>query len=119
MWVLAAARSSSPTLFYAIRHTAALWELDPATNRIVGKPVRLNGPIALTADGTNVWVADGQGYKRPNDDATTTHARTQVAQLIADVSATTPSAAGSRVISPVEALLLVAPCSSAVAGSAV
>ena len=62
VWVLAAARSSSATLFYAIKHTAALWQVDPATNRIVGKPVQLNGPIALTADGTNVWVADGQGY---------------------------------------------------------
>ena len=58
VWVLAAPRSSSATVFYAIRRTAALWEVDPATNRIVGKPVQLNGPIALTADGTSLWVAD-------------------------------------------------------------
>ena len=58
VWVLAAARSSSPTLFYAIKHTAALWRVDPTTNRIIGKPVRLDGQTAFTVSATSVWLAD-------------------------------------------------------------
>jgi DNA-binding beta-propeller fold protein YncE len=60
VWVLAAPRSSSPTLFYPIKHTAALWEVDPNSNRIIGKPIRLDAlqPIAVTAADRNVWVAD-------------------------------------------------------------
>ena len=60
VWVLAYPRSSSPTLFYPIKHTAALWEVDPKSNRIIGKPIRLDAlqPIAVTATQRNVWVAD-------------------------------------------------------------
>jgi DNA-binding beta-propeller fold protein YncE len=60
VWVLASPRSRSPTLFYPIKHTGALWEVDPRSNRIVGKPMRLDasGPIAVTAAGPSVWVAD-------------------------------------------------------------
>jgi streptogramin lyase len=57
VWVLAAPRSSSPTLFYAIKHTAALWEVDPNKNRIIAKPIRLNGQTAVTASDKSVWVA--------------------------------------------------------------
>jgi DNA-binding beta-propeller fold protein YncE len=60
VWVLAAPKSSSPTLFYPIKHTAALWEIDPATNAIVGRAVRLDAlqPIALAVGEAAVWVAD-------------------------------------------------------------
>jgi streptogramin lyase len=60
VWVLAAPRSSSPTLFYPIKHTAALWEVSPGSNRIIAKPVRLASqqPVAVTASHENVWVAD-------------------------------------------------------------
>ncbi len=60
VWVLAAPRSSSAALFYAIKHTAALWEVDPTSNRIVGKSLRLDAlqPIAIAADKRNVWLAD-------------------------------------------------------------
>jgi streptogramin lyase len=60
VWVLASPRSSSPTLFYPVKHTAALWEIDPMNNRIVGRPLRLDAlqPIALAVGGRAVWVAD-------------------------------------------------------------
>ncbi|MBI3647788.1 MAG: hypothetical protein HY240_03395 [Actinobacteria bacterium] len=60
VWVLASPRSSSPTLFYPIKHTATLWEVDPNTNRIVGRPIRLDAlqPIAITAGDGGVWIAD-------------------------------------------------------------
>lgn len=60
VWVLSAPRSRSRTLFYPIKGTAALWEVNPRTNRIVGKPVKLNAlqPTALAATAHNVWVAD-------------------------------------------------------------
>ena len=60
VWVLASAKSSSPTLFYPVKSTAALWEIDPMNNRIVGRPVRLAAlqPLALAVGGQAVWVAD-------------------------------------------------------------
>ena len=60
VWALSAPRSRSPTLFCPIKGTAALWEIDPRTNRIVGKPVKLGAlePIALEATVRDVWVAD-------------------------------------------------------------
>ncbi len=42
VWVLASPESSNPTLFYPIEHTAALWEIDPSTNQVVGSPVYLD-----------------------------------------------------------------------------
>src|SRR6266545_4411319 len=61
--VLASPRSSSPTLFYPIKHTTALWEVDPDTNRIVGKGSRLDAlqPIAIAANSESVWIADYDG----------------------------------------------------------
>jgi streptogramin lyase len=60
VWVLASAKSSSPTLFYPVKNTAALWEIDPVNNRIVGRPFRLAAlqPLALAVGGRAVWVAD-------------------------------------------------------------
>jgi hypothetical protein len=60
VWVLASPKSSSPTLFYPVKHTAALWAIDPMSNRIVGGPIRLDGlqPIALAVGGRALWVAD-------------------------------------------------------------
>jgi streptogramin lyase len=60
VWDLAYPRSSSPTVFDPIKHTAALWEVDPRNNQIIGTPIRLDAlqPIAITATDTNVWVAD-------------------------------------------------------------
>jgi streptogramin lyase len=60
VWVLASPRSSSPTLFYPVKNTARLWEIDPKDNHIVGRPLRLDAlqPIALAVGGRAVWVAD-------------------------------------------------------------
>ena len=60
VWVLASAKSSSATLFYPVKNTAALWEIDPMNNRIVGKPLRLAAlqPLALAVGGGALWVAD-------------------------------------------------------------
>jgi hypothetical protein len=62
VWVLVAPRSSSPdpTLSHAITRTAALWELDPSDNRVVGTPLRLGAadPTAITVTADDVWVAD-------------------------------------------------------------
>lgn len=60
VWVLAYPESSSPELFYPIKGTAALWEIDPTDNRIVGQPVQIDDlqPIALAAGEGAVWVAD-------------------------------------------------------------
>jgi hypothetical protein len=60
VWVLAAPRSRSPTLFYPIKHTAALWQVDPGSNRISAQPIRLHAqePIALIASHRSVWAAD-------------------------------------------------------------
>jgi streptogramin lyase len=60
VWVLASAQSSSPTLFYPVKNTAALWAIDPMNNRIVGRPLRLGAlqPLALAVGDGTVWVAD-------------------------------------------------------------
>ena len=58
VWVLAAPSSSSPTLFSPIERTAALWEVDPRRNRILGRPLALNGPVALALSAGRVWVVD-------------------------------------------------------------
>ena len=60
VWVLALPESSSPTLFYPIKGTAAVWEIDPADNHIVAQPVLIDDlqPIAIAAGEGAVWVAD-------------------------------------------------------------
>lgn len=57
VWLLA---SSSPTPSNPAKRTGAIWEIDPASNHIVGKPVRLEAlqPIALAVGAGAVWVAD-------------------------------------------------------------
>ena len=69
VWVLVTPRSSSPdpTLSHPIKRTAALWELDPRDNRLVGTPLRLDAvsPTAITVTANGVWVADnGQTVAR-------------------------------------------------------
>jgi len=64
VWVLVAPRASSPdpTISHAIKRTAAVVEVDPRDNRIVGSPVWLDAvsPSAITATATAVWVADNE-----------------------------------------------------------
>ncbi len=61
VWVLTGPRSSSAARFVAVKDTGALWEIDPVSNRIVGKPLQLNWPIAVTTDHTSAWIADASG----------------------------------------------------------
>ncbi len=63
VWVLGSPESSRPNLFYPVKGTAALWQIDPSTNRVVGGSVHLDalGPIALAAGDGSVWVADYEG----------------------------------------------------------
>jgi DNA-binding beta-propeller fold protein YncE len=60
VWVLVEARSSDPVLFEPIPGTAAVARIDPATNEVIGEPLRLAGLqlIALSGDAGDVWVAD-------------------------------------------------------------
>jgi len=60
VWVLAYTRSSSTTLFDPIKNTAALWEVDPASGRVTGRPIRLGAtqPIAIAAGRHALWIAD-------------------------------------------------------------
>ena len=64
VWVLAQAKSRSPKLFYPIKHTAAVWQVNPVTDSALGKVLRLNaiGPAAITAPHRNLhlWIADYQ-----------------------------------------------------------
>jgi streptogramin lyase len=63
VWVVSYPRSSSPTLFEPIRHTAAVREIDPHSERIIGTSVQLNAlqPIAITTTHNNLWVANFSG----------------------------------------------------------
>lgn len=60
VWVLVEARSSDPVLFEPIPGTAAVARIDPASNEVIGEPLRLAGlqVIALSGDAGDVWVAD-------------------------------------------------------------
>ena len=60
VWVLSYPRSSSPTLFEPIKHTAGVWAIDPHTDRTVRQPIRLHAlqPIAFTTSEHGLWVAD-------------------------------------------------------------
>jgi hypothetical protein len=70
VWVLTGPRSSSAALFVPVRDTGALWEIDPASNRIVGKPLQLNWPIVVTTEHTSAWIADANN---PTAKATLLH----------------------------------------------
>jgi hypothetical protein len=60
VWALTYPRSDSPTVFDPIARTAAVWELDPATDRVAPRPIRLAAlePIAISSSATNVCVGD-------------------------------------------------------------
>ena len=60
VWVLASPRSSDPELFEPIAGTAAVVRIDPATDRQIGDPVKLEDlqPLALAAGEPGGWVVD-------------------------------------------------------------
>jgi streptogramin lyase len=59
-WVLSYPRSSSPTVFDPIPGTAALWQVDPNSGRVLGVPIRLPEvqPLALGIEGQYISIAD-------------------------------------------------------------
>lgn len=65
LWAIAYPRSRSASLFEPIKGTAALWQIDPRTNHIVGRPVRLplNEPISIVVSDRQLWIADYQRGK--------------------------------------------------------
>jgi DNA-binding beta-propeller fold protein YncE len=58
VWVLGSPGVSS--LVRPLKRTAELWQIDPARNRVSGRPTRLRAqqPIALAVGDGAVWVAD-------------------------------------------------------------
>jgi virginiamycin B lyase len=56
VWVLAAPGWTALTW-----HAAAIWEVDPNSNRVIGTPVALDlqQPIAVAATANDIWVAGG------------------------------------------------------------
>ncbi len=60
VWVLAFLRSSSPTVFDPIKATAALWQVDPGSGRVTGRPIRLGAKltIAIAAGRRVLWIAN-------------------------------------------------------------
>lgn len=63
VWVLAWPESTSTAIFYPIEGTAALWQIDPRSNQVVGQPVAVSGlqPIAIAATDTAIWIGDYTG----------------------------------------------------------
>jgi hypothetical protein len=61
VWVGSYPKSSSPKAFKAIPGTARLTEIDPQSDRVMGRPVHLPGtttPGAIVVAGDNLWITD-------------------------------------------------------------
>ena len=58
-------RSRSRSTFQPIKGTAALWQIDPHTNRVIGKPIHLPliQPISILVSQGQLWIADYQSGK--------------------------------------------------------
>jgi len=65
VWAISYPRSRSARLFEAIKGTAALWQIDPTTNRVIGKPTHLSltQPVSIAVSGQQLWIADYQSGK--------------------------------------------------------
>ena len=65
VWAISYPKSRSASTFQPIKGTAALWQIDPRTNRVIGKPVRLPliQPISIVASHGQLWIADYQSGK--------------------------------------------------------
>jgi hypothetical protein len=60
LWAISYPRSRSARLFEPIKGTAALWQIDPRTNRVTGKPIRLplDQPVSIVVSERQLWIAD-------------------------------------------------------------
>ncbi len=65
VWAISYPKSRSVRTFQPIKGTAALWQIDPRTNRVIGKPIHvpLIQPISIVASHGQLWIADYQSGK--------------------------------------------------------
>lgn len=65
VWAISYPKSRSASTFQPIKGTAALWQIDPRTNRVIGKPIHLPliQPISIVASHGQLWIADYQSGK--------------------------------------------------------
>jgi sugar lactone lactonase YvrE len=60
VWAISYPRSRSARTFTPIKGTAALWQIDPRTNRAIGKPIhlQLTQPDSIAVSRGQLWIAD-------------------------------------------------------------
>ena len=65
VWAISYPRSRSASTFQPIKGTAALWQIDPRTNRVIGKPIHLPliQPVSIVVSTGQLWIADYQSDK--------------------------------------------------------
>ena len=65
MWAISYPKSRSASTFQPINGTAALWQIAPRTNRVIGKPIHLPllQPISIVVSHGQLWIADYQSGK--------------------------------------------------------
>ena len=65
VWAISYPRSRSAHTFQPIKGTAALWQIDPRTNRVIGKPVHLplTQPVSVVVSDGQLWIADYRSGK--------------------------------------------------------
>jgi hypothetical protein len=65
LWAISYPRSRPGRTFQPIKGTAALWQIDPRTNRVIGKPVHLplTQPDSIIVSDGQLWIADYQSGK--------------------------------------------------------
>jgi hypothetical protein len=65
VWAISYPRSRSASTFQPIKGTAALWQIDPRTNHVIGKPIHLplTQPDSIVVSDGQLWIADYQSGK--------------------------------------------------------
>ena len=65
VWAISYPKSRSPSTFQPIKGTAALWQIDPRTNHVIGKTIHLplTQPISIVVSEGQLWIADYQSGK--------------------------------------------------------
>ena len=65
VWAISYPKSRSASTFQPINGTAALWQIAPRTNRVIGKPIHLPllQPISIVVSHGQLWIADYQSGK--------------------------------------------------------
>lgn len=60
VWAISYPRSRSARTFTPINGTAALWQIDPRTNRAIGNPIhlKLTQPDSIAVSRGQLWIAD-------------------------------------------------------------